>query len=1722
MLPTYPQRIRTVAFSYMAVFSSLSESEGFSKVACPAGRFLRFLSLSHILLLGFVSAALMTPVQAQQYQQMLPLDEDRNRDLGIESVKDVVLAENGFSYIADERAGKVHILGPEGLYIQSFAYFEGPAGAHSLRRPVALAAGPDNHLYIADDRSGQVHVLKSHEYLITIGESGKDPGQFREIMDIAVDYDNYLYVADSKSDRINIFDDEGQFINWIAGIGGIEARAFENLRGIGINGQNELYVLESDPGRVHIFSDSGHHIRSIERLGTSGMRIENTRSLAVFENGHFAVLDGDSGSLSLFDENGVFIQRTGRSGSSSSPGIYRDPVQLSVSPVNPHQLFVVDARAGIVQQYEYVYAGQDYIRREKITVASNEDEIPAFQDAVFAPNGNLYYIPADDTDRVIGMNPETGEQLFRLPARQAARLATDAENNVYVLDDHRRTNEVNIFDANGVLKLTLGQEISNPLRNPAAIAVKSDGTIMVLDQRHDFIHQWTAEGQYLGSTISLRSFDSSSISFMRVDSNDNIYLLDNSVNSIHRLNAAGQPVSPNALKVSGHDPSDAAAEILWFDIDNLDQIHLFNNETHQYSLMKWEVSDRAVQDPELLFCFGREGEEQLSFEKVERIALNPQLLHAYVMNDKGKEQRSAAITIRPPKPELQRFLFSASDGHLELKPISDEQNISSSYALAIENRLSNQLEIISSDMQTVRVENSEQKDELIYYRLLRSSMGNYSDPSEPFADYVGLGRYYAGQEAYMQAFDQYSNALQSYSSTDESLSAFIAADYLEWARTLTNRGEAYPTVILLRSASELLNEQDPLNRSIGEVLNTLYSTLSRRGEFDELLSNMEPLTEIQNDIIADEVSRELAGIAAAMVNTGLEERMLQAISIYDELLDWSDYNKGILYSGKARAELAHYRLLEEQNAPYITTSLKLNRARAAVTDALEQIQLVNDLYNETRIIEMETLMESRGYEEIISISEAELSGQIPGLQQDFVETYRILGGEAMMAAGEHNRAIYNFMELLQTKPENPEYQHYVARAHYHAENFNEAANIYKQLSINDPENPQWIAGIGRVEFMMGNYAEAIFQLEQAARMMTNTGTAATDSDGLFGTLARAYYADGKYNNALEHYQNSIEKTEEQIALLRERQVQQVRLQPHQDKLETYLFEYGRANMRLRNTEAARQTFEKLTTLTSNNPAYFFELGNAYANLGLFYLAEQAHFRATSLDPSSEQYSNAYAEAEAQSNEYAANQPAVQILNMDVKPIFPSLYKNYAESQSIGQAIIENNTRSAVHNARIEISLNRYSSQTMTIELPMLPPRSTSHIPLYLQIESSILENTEDLRAELSAELQYAVSGESFTNSASTSVAVYRRSAISWADKQSLAAFIHPSNDNIRALTSRIATSLQPQIYTELPNHIVSAAQTYTTLNNNGFVYQRDPNIPSLLADGALDSIQYPLETLISRTGECDDFVVMYATLLEAQGIRTAYIDVPGHIFMAFDTGLEPDQLQYMNLDESLFILHDNTVWLPIETTVLGRGNFLEAWTNAAQRWYDEKEQGSRPQLVSIDYAHQLYESADLKTEDYDPQIEFTETVAEGFTKTLQDITATFNGGMIQNLMTRLSSDRENLYLINRLGVLQAQSLEYEEALETLKKGLEIYPESPQINNNIANIYFRNQDYSRAAEHYQKSINHAPEKAELYVNLARSFLRNEQMQQAEEAFRAAVGIDASVQDRYDFIGEELSF
>jgi hypothetical protein len=127
------------------------------------------------------------------------------------------------------------------------------------------------------------------------------------------------------------------------------------------------------------------------------------------------------------------------------------------------------------------------------------------------------------------------------------------------------------------------------------------------------------------------------------------------------------------------------------------------------------------------------------------------------------------------------------------------------------------------------------------------------------------------------------------------------------------------------------------------------------------------------------------------------------------------------------------------------------------------------------------------------------------------------------------------------------------------------------------------------------------------------------------------------------------------------------------------------------------------------------------------------------------------------------------------------------------------------------------------------------------------------------------------------------------------------------------------------------------------VYVNDPK-------QSADNVQYPSETLQLRGGDCDDMTICFSSLLNSVGISTAFIDVippedssRSHIYLMFDTSLDPKYGNAISSNAKRYIVRKNpkgveTVWIPIETTVITRG-FEAAWSQGAQQYFDDVEVG---------------------------------------------------------------------------------------------------------------------------------------------------------------------------------------
>jgi len=103
-------------------------------------------------------------------------------------------------------------------YIRTFDFWESlgriTRGAPPFNRPTGIALSPSGEIYIADGYgNARIHKFTPDgKLLLSWGEPGGAPGQFRVPHNLWVDKQERVWLADRENSRIQVFNSQGEFI----------------------------------------------------------------------------------------------------------------------------------------------------------------------------------------------------------------------------------------------------------------------------------------------------------------------------------------------------------------------------------------------------------------------------------------------------------------------------------------------------------------------------------------------------------------------------------------------------------------------------------------------------------------------------------------------------------------------------------------------------------------------------------------------------------------------------------------------------------------------------------------------------------------------------------------------------------------------------------------------------------------------------------------------------------------------------------------------------------------------------------------------------------------------------------------------------------------------------------------------------------------------------------------------------------------------------------------------------------------------------------------------------------------------------------------------------------------------------------------------------------------------------------------------------------------------
>jgi len=479
-------------------------------------------------------------------------------------------------------------------------------------------------------------------------------------------------------------------------------------------------------------------------------------------------------------------------------------------------------------------------------------------------------------------------------------------------------------------------------------------------------------------------------------------------------------------------------------------------------------------------------------------------------------------------------------------------------------------------------------------------------------------------------------------------------------------------------------------------------------------------------------------------------------------------------------------------------------------------------------------------------------------------------------------------------------------------------------------------------------------------------------------------------------------------------------------------------------------------------------------------------------------------------------------DISLQSVFPILLTWY-DQNPVGTVVVKNAGKEAITDVSISFLIKQYmDGPKECASIARLKPGETREVPLYALFNNSVLDVTEATKATSQVDATYIEAGETRSRNKTATIRIFNRNAITWDDDRKAAAFVSGKDPWVQDLSTSVTAMVKDLMNSGIDGNLQLAIAFHHVLRLYGLSYTPSPTTPYSQTSAnpeIVDFVRFPRQTLVGRAGDCSDLSILSASLFESVGMETAFITVPGHIFMAVCLETTPAEAKEDIPEYEDLIVRDGKVWLPIETTVLDRG-LLDAWREGALEW-KRCAADRTAAFYPIHDAWMTYQPVGLAADNTAVKVPGGDLVARAFASELAKYVQ-------RNLDARLSAINGSMAVtgetakgLNRRGIAYARYGNLDLAEKDFQAAIGKQADHVPALVNLGNLARMRSDAQSAFAYYQRAVKYAPLDAKLLINLALAADSIGDDTAASTAYESANRLDPRLAAQYAFIGEKGS-
>ncbi|MBI9100400.1 MAG: tetratricopeptide repeat protein [Spirochaetaceae bacterium] len=482
----------------------------------------------------------------------------------------------------------------------------------------------------------------------------------------------------------------------------------------------------------------------------------------------------------------------------------------------------------------------------------------------------------------------------------------------------------------------------------------------------------------------------------------------------------------------------------------------------------------------------------------------------------------------------------------------------------------------------------------------------------------------------------------------------------------------------------------------------------------------------------------------------------------------------------------------------------------------------------------------------------------------------------------------------------------------------------------------------------------------------------------------------------------------------------------------------------------------------------------------------------------------------------AKKPELLIDDILFDPVFPVFY-TYYDTNPLGSIKIKNTENGTINNVKVSFFIKQYMDQPKeSFYIAKIDKDEELTIPLYALFNRQVLDITENTKSFGDIVVEYEYQDNELVIEKNETIRINNKNAMTWDDDRKAAAFVTALDPTILKLSRNIAGLIRNDENKAVNLNFRIAMGLFQALQEYNVNYVIDPGTPyEEFSENtmSIDFLQFPKQTLEFKAGDCDDLSILFCALLESAGIKTAFVTVPGHIYMAFSLGVSPEKAKSLFNDSDMIIIKDKEAWFPVEITLIQNG-FLRAWQSGAKQWNENNEMGLA-MLYPIQNAWQLYEPVGFSADEALISIPDDRVILASYHEEISRLINWDLSPQVRELEKRIESENNPKRHINRLGVLYSRYGLFDKALEQFDNLVETWTDVSALTNK-GNIYLIRRDFKTALDYYLQAYELKPENSAILVGLMNSYYQLGDLESAKKHFEKLREINVNTAEKYSYL------